>query len=71
MNPRKQSQQTAIHLVVVDGDPLRLVGFRALLESERDFELAYSSFSDLDHHDHIDIILLGNQRGQNLFDDVV
>jgi len=71
MNPRKQPQQPAIHLVVVDSDPLRLVGFRALLESEPDFELTYASFSDLDHHKHIDIILLGNQRGQNLFDDVV
>ena len=71
MNPRKQSPQPAIHLVVVDNDPLRLVGFRVLLESEPDFELTYSSFSDLDHHDHIDIILLGNQQRQNLCDDVV
>jgi DNA-binding NarL/FixJ family response regulator len=68
MNPKKQSPQPAIHLVVVDNDPLRLIGFRALLESEPDFELTYSSFSDLDHHGHIDIILLGNQRGQNLCD---
>ena len=71
MNPGKQSPEPAIHLVVVDSDPLRLVGFRALLESEPDFELTYASFSDLDHHNHIDIILLGNQRGQNLFDDAV
>ena len=68
MNPRKQYPQPAVHLLVVDNDPLRLVGFRALLESEPDFELTYSSFSDLDHYDHIDIILLGNQRGQNLCD---
>jgi DNA-binding NarL/FixJ family response regulator len=50
---------------------LRLVGFRALLESEPNFELTYASLSDLDRHDHIDIILLGNQRGQRLFDDIV
>jgi DNA-binding NarL/FixJ family response regulator len=71
MNPRKQSPQPAIHLVVIDSDPLRLVGFRALLESEPDFELTYASLSDLDRHDHIDIILLGNQPGQKLFDDIV
>src|ERR1700691_4422070 len=71
MKTRKQSPQPAIHLVVVDNDPLRLVGFRALLESELDFELTYSSFADLDHHNHIDIILLGNQQDQNLCDDVV
>jgi len=68
MNPKKQSPQPPIHLVVVDDDPLRLVGFSALLESEPDFELTYSSLSDLDHDDDIDIILLGNQRGQNLCD---
>jgi DNA-binding NarL/FixJ family response regulator len=68
LNPKKQSEPPAIHVVVVDSDPLRLVGFRALLESEPDFELTYSSFSDLDHHNRIDIILLGNQQGQNLFD---
>jgi DNA-binding NarL/FixJ family response regulator len=68
MSQRKQFQQPGIHLVVVDSDPLRLVGFRALLESAPDFELTYSSFSDLDRHNHIDIILLGSQRGQNLCD---
>jgi DNA-binding NarL/FixJ family response regulator len=71
MNPQKQTQQPPIHLVVVDGDPLRLVGFSVLLESEPDFALTYSSFSDLNYHDHIDVILLGPRQGQNLFDDVV
>jgi DNA-binding NarL/FixJ family response regulator len=65
-----ETTQTTIDLVVVDSDPLRLVGFRALLESEKGFKLTYSSVSDLNRHDHIDIILLGNQRSQNLFDDV-
>jgi hypothetical protein len=46
--------------IVVDSDPLRLVGFRALLESEPDFEFIYASISDLDRHGLIDIILLGN-----------
>jgi DNA-binding NarL/FixJ family response regulator len=35
------------------------------------FELICDSLSDLDCHDHVDIILLCNQHGQNLFDDVV
>jgi DNA-binding NarL/FixJ family response regulator len=71
MKLRKQPQKQVVRIVVVDNDPLRLVGFRALLEPEPDFELTYSSFSDLAHHDYIDIILLNNQRGQNSFDDVV
>jgi hypothetical protein len=71
MNSRKQSQKPAIRIGVVDRDPLRLVGFRALLESETDFEFIYASISDLDRHGRIDIILLGNQRGQDSFGDVV
>jgi DNA-binding NarL/FixJ family response regulator len=71
MRPKKQSQKPAIRVVVVDSDPLRLLGFHALLESEPDFEFGYASISDLDCHAHVDIILLGNQRGQKSFEDVV
>jgi DNA-binding NarL/FixJ family response regulator len=71
MNSKKKSQKPAIRIGVVDSDPLRLVGFRALLESETDFEFIYASISDLDRHGRIDIILLGNQRGQDSFGDVV
>jgi DNA-binding NarL/FixJ family response regulator len=71
MNSRKHFQKSPIRIIVVDSDPLRLVGFRALLQPEPDFELICASLSDLDYRDHVDIILLHNQRGQNLFDDVV
>jgi len=71
MSSRKHFQKSPIRIIVVDSDPLRLVGFRALLQPEPDFELIFASLSDLDCHDHVDIILLRNQRGQNLFDDVV
>jgi DNA-binding NarL/FixJ family response regulator len=71
MNSRNHFQKSTIRIIVVDGDPLRLVGFRALLQPEPDFELICASLSDLDCHDHVDIILLRNQRGQNLFDEVV
>jgi DNA-binding NarL/FixJ family response regulator len=71
MNSMKHLQESPIRIIVVDRDPLRLVGFRALLQPEPDFELISASFSDLDSSDHVDIILLHNQRGQNLFDDVV
>ena len=48
--------------IVVDCDPLRLVGFRALLESDPDFKFINASVSDLDRHGHIDIIVLGNSE---------
>jgi DNA-binding NarL/FixJ family response regulator len=68
MNSRKHFKKPAVRIVVVNSDPLRLVGLRALLESEPDFEFIDASISDLDRHNHIDIILLGSQRGQNLCD---
>jgi len=50
--------------IVVDCDPLRLVGFRALLESDPDFKFINASVSDLDRHGHIDIILPGTARSE-------
>jgi DNA-binding NarL/FixJ family response regulator len=70
MNPRKTFQKSPIRISVVDSDPLRFVGFHALLQPEPDFELICASLSRLDCHDPVDIILLCNQRGQNLFDEV-
>ncbi len=70
MNPRKKSQEPVIRIVVVDRDPLRLVGFRALLESEQDFDLICAPTLDLDRVDDMDVILLGNRQGGNSFDDV-
>jgi DNA-binding NarL/FixJ family response regulator len=69
-HPGKKSEKPVIRIVVVDSDPLRLVGFRALLKSEQDFDLSCASAPDLDRIDEIDVILLGNRRGGNSFDDV-
>jgi|HubBroStandDraft_6_1064221.scaffolds.fasta_scaffold00044_49 DNA-binding NarL/FixJ family response regulator len=70
MNRRQQSKKPPIRVVVVDSDPLRFVGFRALLESERDIELIYASVSDLNRLEKIDVILLSNPGNNNSFDDV-
>jgi DNA-binding NarL/FixJ family response regulator len=51
-----------IRLAVVESDPLRLVGFRALFESKTDFELHIGSLTN------IDMVLLRKRSGQNLFD---
>ena len=57
-----------IRLAVVESDPLRFVGFRALFDSEPDFELISASLSEISGLQGIDLILLGNRNGQNLFD---
>ena len=61
-------KKAPIRIVVVDNDPLRFIGFRALLDAERDFELTSVSALDLSTVQNIDIALLGNHLGQTLFD---
>jgi DNA-binding NarL/FixJ family response regulator len=70
MNLSKKCQKPLIRIAVVDSDILRFVGFHALLEPELDFELIYASLSDIDHLDHIDVILLGNRQNKDAFHDV-
>jgi DNA-binding NarL/FixJ family response regulator len=62
------SKKPTIRLAVVESDPLRVVGFRALLESEPDLELFSASLPELAKNDAVDIVLLGSRGGQNLFD---
>ena len=57
-----------IRIAVVESDPLRFVGFRALFDSESDFELVSASLPEISTLENIDLVLLGNRSGQNLFD---
>jgi DNA-binding NarL/FixJ family response regulator len=62
------AKKTPICIAVVESDPLRFVGFRALCDSESDFELISASLQDTSSQQNIDLVLLGNRSGQNLFD---
>lgn len=62
------SKKAPIRIAVVESDPLRFVGFRALFDAETDFELVSASLADIATLQDIDLILLGNRNGQNLFD---
>ena len=62
------AKKPLIRIAVVESDPLRFVGFRALFDSESDFELISSSLPDISSLQSIDLVLLGNRSGQNLFD---
>jgi DNA-binding NarL/FixJ family response regulator len=64
----KPAKKPLIRLAVVESDPLRFVGFRALFDSEPDFELVSSSVAELAHQENIDLVLLGTRGGPNLFD---
>src|SRR5438105_13135289 len=62
------ARKPLIRIAVVETDPLRLIGFRALFNAESGFELIAESVSDLATLADIDVVLLVNCNGQNLFD---
>src|SRR5436309_11307380 len=62
------TKNSPIRIAVVESDPLRFVGFHALFDSEPDFELISASLPDISAQQNIDLVLLGNYRGQNLVD---
>src|SRR5713226_9369854 len=65
---RKMARKPPIRIAVVESDPLRLVGFRALFDSESGFDLVSVSLPDIGVLQNIDLVLLGNRNTQNLFD---
>src|SRR5713101_5224274 len=62
------AKKALIRIAVVGSDPLQFVGLRAVFDSERDFELISSSLSDVGTQQKIDLVLLRDRSGQNLFD---
>jgi DNA-binding NarL/FixJ family response regulator len=57
-----------IRIAVVESDPLRLVGFRALFEAEPEFELAATSLEEVKTQSKCELVLLGGRGGNNPFD---
>jgi DNA-binding NarL/FixJ family response regulator len=62
------TKKSLIRIAVVESDPLRFVGFRALFDTEPDFELLSATLPDITTMADLDLVLLGNRSGQNLFD---
>lgn len=62
------AKKPKIRVAVVESDPLRFIGFRALFDDEPDFELTSASIQEIASCGDVDLILLGSRGGQNLFD---
>ena len=62
------AKKPVIRIAVVESDPLRFVGFRALFDAEPDFKLISATLPEISALEGIDLILLGHRSGQNLFD---
>ncbi len=57
-----------IRVAMIESDPLRFIGLRACLGSESGFELSSTSLSEAAAQQNIDLVLLGNHAGSNLFE---
>jgi DNA-binding NarL/FixJ family response regulator len=64
----KMARKPLIRIALVESDPLRVVGFRALFDSASGFELVSASLPDIGGLQSIDLVLLSNCSVQNLFD---
>lgn len=53
---------------MIDSDPLRFVGFRALLSAESDFELQSVALTEVGTHEGADLVLLGSHPGKSVID---
>lgn len=63
-----QPKKTPMRIAVVESDPLRFIGFRALFDSEPDLVLEAATAAEIATKNDIDLILLGSRGSQNLFD---
>jgi len=57
-----------IRIAVIESDPLRFVGLRTCLASAPDLQLSSSSMVDIGARHDIDLALLGNHAGADLFE---
>lgn len=57
-----------IRVAVVESDPLRFIGFRSLFEGHSDVEVTSCHIAELKNSPDLDLVLLGSNAGQNLFD---
>jgi DNA-binding NarL/FixJ family response regulator len=66
----KPIRQPKIHVAIAEDDSLRLIGFRALLESEQDLELQTVSLTETLTDFQADVVLLTERAGHSLADEV-
>ena len=62
------AKKPRIRIAVLESDPLRFVGFRALFDTESDLEILASSIPEVPTLGSVDLVLLGSRNGVNLFD---
>jgi DNA-binding NarL/FixJ family response regulator len=62
----KLPKAAPMNVAVVESDPLRFAGFRAVLESESDLQLSAITLSEIGAAQNIDVVLVGGPTRQSL-----
>jgi DNA-binding NarL/FixJ family response regulator len=62
------AKRPTLLIALVESDPMRLVGLRALLESELDLEIISALLPEIAIKTNIDVVLIGDRSGRKLFD---
>jgi DNA-binding NarL/FixJ family response regulator len=62
------AKKPKIRIAVMEADPLRLIGLRALFDSEPEFEIVSVAMDRLATEPDLDMVMLGSHGSQNLFD---
>jgi DNA-binding NarL/FixJ family response regulator len=62
------AKKPKIRVAVIEPDPLRLIGFRALFESEPEFEIVPVPLEKVATEPNLDMVMLGSHGSTNLFD---
>jgi len=57
-------------VALIESDPLRSVGFRALLEGEADLEMISISIPEMAARASFDVVVIGDRPGRNLGDSI-
>lgn len=63
---RKVPEKQSLSIAVIESDPLRVAGFRALLESHKDIKLLPISLPETTPATEIDVAILGKRSTQSL-----
>jgi DNA-binding NarL/FixJ family response regulator len=62
------SKRPPIHIAVIESDTLRFMGLSTFLGSAENFRLSSTSLAEVATQPNIDLVLLGNHVGPNLFE---
>lgn len=62
------AKKPTVRIAVVESDPLRFIGFRALFDQSPEIELVPATLPEIATIPNVDLILLGSRGSINLFD---